>query len=40
MTSDAHGNPLCIEITGGQVHDSQVAPQLIDQISGEILIAD
>lgn len=40
MASDAHGNPLCIEITGGQVHDSQVAPQLIDQVQGEILIAD
>ena len=40
MASDAHGNPLCIEITGGQVHDSQVAPQLIDQVSGEVLIAD
>ncbi len=40
MASDAHGNPLCIEITGGQVHDSQVAPQLIEQVQGEILIAD
>ncbi len=44
MASDAHGNPLCLEITGGgggggRVHNSQVAPQLIDQISGEILIA-
>ncbi len=40
MATDAHGNPLCIEITGGQVHDSQVAPTLIDQINGENLIAD
>lgn len=40
MAADAHGNPLCIEITGGQVHDSQVATKLIDQVQGEILIAD
>ena len=40
IATDAHGNPLCIEITGGQVHDSQVAPTLIDQVQGEILIAD
>jgi transposase len=40
MAADAHGNPLCLEITGGQVHDSQVAPTLIDQVSGENLIAD
>jgi transposase len=40
MATDAHGNPLCIEITGGQVHDSQVAPLLIEQVEGESLIAD
>jgi transposase len=40
MASDAHGNPLCFEVTGGQVHDSQIAPQLIDQVQGKILIAD
>ena len=40
MASDAHGNPLCFEVTGGQVHDSQVAPQLIHQVQGEYLIAD
>lgn len=40
MAADAHGNPLCIEITGGQVHDSQAAPTLIEQVQGEILIAD
>ncbi len=40
MASDAHGNPLCFEVTGGQVHDNQVASKLIDQVQGEILIAD
>lgn len=40
MASDSHGNPLCFEITGGQVHDSQVAQTLIDQVQGEFLIAD
>ena len=40
MASDSHGNPLCFEITGGQVHDSQVAQALINQVSGEFLIAD
>jgi len=38
---DVPGNPPCFEITGGgQVHYSQVASQLIDKVSGEILIAD
>lgn len=40
MAADAHGNPLCVEITGGQVHDSQFAGVLIEQVSGENLIAD
>ena len=40
VAADAHGNPFYIEITGGQVHDSQVAGQLIDQVIGENLIAD
>ena len=40
VAADAHGNPLCIEITGGQVHDSQAAPILIEKIDGENLIAD
>jgi transposase len=40
MAADAHGNPLCFEVTGGQVHDSQVAGHLIDQIEGEHLLAD
>ncbi len=40
MAADAHGNPLCFEVTGGQVHDSQVAGDLIDQFDGEHLLAD
>jgi transposase len=40
MATDSHGNPLCFEITGGQVHDIQVATKLIDQVQGEFLIAD
>ena len=40
MAADAHGNPLSVEITGGQVHDSQFAGILIEQINGENLIAD
>lgn len=40
LAADAHGNPLCIEITGGQVHDSQAAPILIESVDGENLIAD
>jgi transposase len=40
VAADAHGNPLSIEITGGQVHDSQVAGLLIDQVNGDNLIAD
>lgn len=40
VAADAHGNPLCIEVTGGKAHDSQVAGQLIEQVDGENLIAD
>ncbi len=40
MAADAHGNPLYFEVTGGQVHDSQVAPSLIENIEGEHLLAD
>lgn len=32
MAADAHGNPLDFEITGGEVHDSQVATTIIDKI--------
>lgn len=30
MVSDSNGNPIRIEITEGQVHDSQMAPELIE----------
>ena len=41
MAADAHGNPIYFEITGGEVHDSQEANKLIDNV-GEInnIIAD
>lgn len=38
MATDAHGNPLCLEITGGEAHGSQVAATIINQISGENLM--
>jgi transposase len=31
IAADANGNPIDFEITGGEVHDSQVADQLIDK---------
>ena len=38
---DSHGNPLDFKVTGGNVHDSQVAPELIELVgTGEYLIAD
>ncbi|QQR54071.1 IS5 family transposase [bacterium] len=41
MCTDAHGNPLNFKITGGQVHDSKVANELIDLAEGaEYFIAD
>ncbi len=41
MCADAHGNPVDFEITGGQVHDSKVAPQLIELLDeAEHFIAD
>lgn len=41
MCADAHGNPVDFEITGGEVHDSQVAPDLIDSIEkADYFIAD
>ncbi len=40
MASDAHGNPLCFKITESEVHDSQVAGDLIDEFHSEYLIAD
>lgn len=41
IAADAHGYPIHIEITGGEVHDSQVAELMIDKVKhGEYLIAD
>ena len=41
MCADAHGNPIDFEVTGGQVHDSQVAPLLIEHAGkAENFIAD
>lgn len=38
---DAHGNPIDFKITGGEVHDSQVANDLIEVIEqAEYFIAD
>lgn len=41
MAADAHGNPIDFEITGGEVHDSQVAGKIIQKIKkAENFIAD
>lgn len=40
MVADAHGNPIYFKITGGEVHDSKVAGELLSKIEGENLIAD
>ena len=41
LAVDAHGHPIDFEITGGEVHDSQAAPELIDLVGkAEYLIAD
>ena len=41
ITADAHGNPIDFEITGGQVHDSSVAKNLIEKAGkAEYFIAD
>jgi transposase len=41
ICADAHGNPIDFKITGGEVHDSQVAAQLIDMLpKTEYFIAD
>jgi len=34
MACDAHGNPIDFEITGGEVHDSKAAPQIIEKVKG------
>jgi transposase len=40
MLSDSHGNPIEFVISEGQIHDSQVAEQLIELSNGENIIAD
>lgn len=32
IAADAHGNPIDFEITGGEVHDSQVASKIIEKV--------
>ena len=41
LAADAHGNPIDFEVTGGEVHDSQVANQIIEKVGeAEHFIAD
>lgn len=41
MACDAHGNPIDFEITGGEVHDSQRASQIISKVGeAENVIGD
>ena len=41
ICADAHGNPIDFKITGGEVHDSKVAEQLIEVVEeAEYFIAD
>lgn len=41
ICADAHGNPIDFEITGGEVHDSQVACEIIGMLKeGKYFIAD
>lgn len=41
VAADAHGNPIDFEVTGGEVHDSQVAHRLIKKVgAAQHLIAD
>ena len=41
LATDANGLPIDFKITGGQVHDSQVAEQLIEAVEeADYLIAD
>ena len=32
VVTDAHGNPISFEVTGGQVHDAAVALKLLDMV--------
>jgi len=42
IAADASGNPIDFEITGGEVHDSQVASKIINKVSSKVenIIAD
>ena len=42
FAADSHGNPIDFEITGGEVHDSQVAGKIIDKRGplAKIIVAD
>ena len=41
IAADSHGNPIDFEVTGGEVHDSQVANRLINKVGkAENFIAD
>ncbi len=40
VLSDAHGNPVTFELTGGNAHDMSAAEILLGQSLAEVLIAD
>ena len=41
IASDAHGNPIDFEVTGGEVHDAKVAGKLIEKVEqAQYFIAD
>lgn len=43
IAADSHGNPIDFEITGGEVHDSQVAGKIIEKVmtsNTENIVAD
>ena len=37
FAADSHGNPIDFEITGGEVHDSQVAGKIIDKVGSDAM---
>ena len=39
ICADAHGNPIDFKITGGEVHDSTVAHQLMDYLKKIIIVS-
>lgn len=40
LLSDAHGNPITFELTGGNAHDMSAADLLVEQSKAEAMIAD